>query len=87
MRLCISAFVLGTPDADRLVLEIRDPGPAAPAPDAEGREKTPPPIVIRRLQFKSDGEGYLGDRRTHLHLLEVARGQMAQLTSGPWGGS
>ncbi|MBK7729665.1 MAG: PD40 domain-containing protein, partial [Gammaproteobacteria bacterium] len=33
------------------------------------REKTAPPWVIDRLQFKEDYVGYLDRRRTHIHVL------------------
>lgn len=43
---------------------------AAPAPDR------PLPRVVRRLQFKADGEGYLGPRRDHLWVVDlVAAGE------------
>ena len=34
--------------------------------------KTAKPIVIRRLQFKRDGEGYLNDLRSHVYVFDVA---------------
>ena len=36
------------------------------------KAKTPLPLVIRRRQFKRDGEGYLGEVRRHLHVFDVA---------------
>jgi dipeptidyl aminopeptidase/acylaminoacyl peptidase len=53
---------------------------------AEVREKQdeehPQPIVIDRLQFKSDSGGYLRGERTHLFLFNVQSGEVTPLTSG-----
>jgi dipeptidyl aminopeptidase/acylaminoacyl peptidase len=38
---------------------------------AAPRVDRPLPRVIRRLQFKADGEGYLGPRRPHLWVLDL----------------
>ncbi|MEX0645761.1 MAG: prolyl oligopeptidase family serine peptidase, partial [Parvularculaceae bacterium] len=43
---------------------------------------TTPPIVIDRFLFKSDGRGYLDDRRKHLFLVDLAKGEAQQLTKG-----
>ncbi|MDR3684017.1 MAG: S9 family peptidase [Geothrix sp.] len=64
-----------SPDAKRLVLQVADPEPT-PKP------KLPPPLVIDRYHFKQDGEGYLGEKRTHLQLLDVASGKAEPLTTG-----
>ena len=54
----------------------------------EGRsdeeKKTPKPIVIRRLQFKRDGEGYLREVRKHVHVFDVEKKTSVQVTSGPF---
>ncbi|MCS6945990.1 MAG: S9 family peptidase, partial [Steroidobacteraceae bacterium] len=63
------------PDGRRVVLVVRDPDPAADA-------KTPPPIVIDRYYFKEDETGYLGARRRHLMLLDLATRSVEPLTSG-----
>ncbi len=47
-------------------------------------EDAPEPIVVTRLQFKRDGRGYLDERRTHLHVFDVAGRQSFQLTAGPY---
>ena len=67
-----------SPDGQRLALVVLDPEfpPGTPKP------KQPPPIVTTRYQFKEDGAGYLGDRRRHLHLLDITSGKLEQLTSG-----
>lgn len=38
------------------------------------------PLVIDRLQFKQDAEGYLGDERSQLYLLDVSTGVITPLT-------
>ena len=44
--------------------------------------KTPPPIVIDRYQFKRDYEGFLGSDRDHLFILNTKSRQIEQITSG-----
>jgi dipeptidyl aminopeptidase/acylaminoacyl peptidase len=77
-----------SPDGKRLALVVGDVDP-----DEEDEEKaddgkpeakkTPKPIVIQRLQFKRDGEGYLRDLRQHLHVFDVEAKTSVQVTSGP----
>jgi dipeptidyl aminopeptidase/acylaminoacyl peptidase len=64
-----------SPDGKRLVLRITDP---------EDTSSTPKPIVVDRYAFKSDGDGYLGSRRDHLYLYELATHTLTPLTSGPY---
>jgi dipeptidyl aminopeptidase/acylaminoacyl peptidase len=81
-----------SPDESRLLLSFTDRQlvPAAnPAGDGEskaGKDKLADPFVITRLEFKEDaGEGYLtGDLAEHLHVLDLATGKLAQLTSGAY---
>jgi len=84
-----------SPDGKRLALVVGDPDPddpengANPDDKAEGSTeggaaKTPKPIVIRRLQFQRDGEGFLRELRQHLYLFDVATRKSAPLTSGPY---
>jgi dipeptidyl aminopeptidase/acylaminoacyl peptidase len=72
----ISAFAW-SPEGGRLALVVKDPAPD----DAENR---PQPIVIRRLKFKKDGEGYLGNLRRHIHVFDVKARTSFALTSGPY---
>jgi len=67
-----------SPDSRRLVLIAMDPERPAGAP----QPRNPPPIVTDRFHFKQDVDGYLGARRSHLYLHEIASGQTAQLTFG-----
>lgn len=83
-----------SPDSTRLALVVSDPDPEAQddeqerAPDADTPKaessKPPKPIVITRLQFKRDGEGYLRELREHLHVFELATRNSVQVTSGPY---
>ncbi|HET9397703.1 MAG TPA: LpqB family beta-propeller domain-containing protein, partial [Sphingomicrobium sp.] len=57
-----------SPDGRRLAVIAWDPERA----DGSPRPKNPPPIVIRRYQFKEDGTGYLTARRKHLYVVDVA---------------
>jgi dipeptidyl aminopeptidase/acylaminoacyl peptidase len=83
-----------SPDGRRLALVIADPDPdqepaaetaagtggqAPPRPPA-----SPKPIVIHRLQFKRDGEGYLRELRKHLHVFDLQARTSVQVTSGPY---
>ena len=40
------------------------------------------PIVIDRYHFKQDGNGFLGDERQHLYLLDIKSRTTTQLTKG-----
>src|SRR2546429_2764496 len=64
------------PDGNRIALVAEDADTA--------KAKTPAPIVIDRFQFKQDEGGYLGKRRRHLYVLDVASGKTTMLTSGDY---
>ena len=75
-----------SPDSKRLILTVQDPDPDAnrpPAADTTTR-RPPSPIVVDRYQFKQDGQGYLGNRRTHLFLFDVESKKIDQLTTGKY---
>jgi dipeptidyl aminopeptidase/acylaminoacyl peptidase len=73
-----------SPDGSRLALIVSDVDPDDPEPSAEkdDEDAPPKPIVIKRRQFKRDGEGYLREVRSHLYVFDVARKTSLQLTSG-----
>lgn len=78
-----------SPDGKRLALVVGDVDPDEQGEEKQGGEatgasKTPKPIVIRRLQFKRDGEGYLRDLRQHLYVFDVESKKSVQITSGPY---
>ena len=80
----VSAFAW-SPDSKRLVLVASDPDPDARAGEKkDDDEKTPKPIVTRRIQFKRDTEGYLRELRSHLHVFDVEKKTSVQITSGPY---
>ena len=70
-----------SPDSRRIVIVAQDADSAAQAGDS-ARSRTPKPIVIDRYHFKQDVQGYLGSRRSHLYLFDVAEKRVDTLTSG-----
>lgn len=70
-----------SPDSSRMALIVMDPSPADL--DEEPRPN-PRPWVVDRLQFKRDYVGYLDNRHTHIHLIDVADRSTRQLTSGDY---
>jgi dipeptidyl aminopeptidase/acylaminoacyl peptidase len=77
-----------SPDSKRMVLVLKDPKPEElEAKRAKERgeaceEKTPPPWVVTRRQFKRDYVGYLDSRRDHLYVLDLTSEEIRQITSG-----
>lgn len=69
-----------SPDGSKLALIVADEDPRR----QRGADKnaTPPPIVIDRYYFKEDGTGYLGNRRRHLYVFDLATRQAVNLTPG-----
>ena len=64
-----------SPDSKRLALVVSDEDPDAPEEGAEEDEEEDGAgrSSMRRLQFMSDGDGYLKDERTHVHVFDVAK--------------
>lgn len=79
-----------SPDGKRLALVVGDVDPddeedeEKAGGDGEGAAKTPKPIVIRRLEFKADGEGYLRDLHQHIHVFDVEKKTSEPITAGPY---
>jgi dipeptidyl aminopeptidase/acylaminoacyl peptidase len=80
-----------SPDGKRLALVVGDVDPDDPDAGDEKAEaektgvaKTPKPIVIHRLQFKRDGEGYLRELRQHLYVFDIESKVSTPITSGPY---
>jgi dipeptidyl aminopeptidase/acylaminoacyl peptidase len=72
-----------SPDGKKMVLEVEDPDPDEEPELKEGwKRKTRSPVVVDRYGFKKDSDGYLGARRSHLLLLDVASGKVEPLTTG-----
>jgi dipeptidyl aminopeptidase/acylaminoacyl peptidase len=73
-----------SPDGKTLALVAADPDPDEGSEEKPADSKTAKPIVIHRLQFKRDGEGYLRELRNHIYLFDVAKKTVVQLTSGAY---
>jgi dipeptidyl aminopeptidase/acylaminoacyl peptidase len=72
------------PDGERILLTL-NLGPAVDDPtSAPEDEPGPEPdvTVIRNAVYKSDGSGYLDERRRHLWELRVASGELRRVTAG-----
>jgi dipeptidyl aminopeptidase/acylaminoacyl peptidase len=69
-----------SPDSKRLILVLDEETDSIARKDTAER-KTPKPIVIDRYNFKHDIDGYLGTKRTHLALFDVATKKLDSLTS------
>jgi dipeptidyl aminopeptidase/acylaminoacyl peptidase len=65
-----------------------DPGAVVDDPrPAEGREqirRAPVARVIRRLDYKHDGQGFVDGRYHHLFVVPADGGDVTKLTSGAW---
>jgi dipeptidyl aminopeptidase/acylaminoacyl peptidase len=72
-----------SPDSRTILIVAQDPDSAELVADS-ARPKTPKPIAIDRYHFKEDVEGYLGKRRSHLYLFDVAAKKLEQITKGPY---
>jgi dipeptidyl aminopeptidase/acylaminoacyl peptidase len=74
-----------SPDGQSLALIISDPDPNDEILGADGKpdkDKTKPPLVLDRYQFKQDSSGYLSTGRDRLYLLSLAGGKPERLTTG-----
>lgn len=74
-----------SPDSTKLALVVKDRDATDsehPTPGVALPRASPRPIVIDRLQFKRDGDGFLDHRRTHVHVFDVAAGTSTQVTDG-----
>jgi len=63
-------------DEQKLLLVLTDEDKAEPL--VEGSK----PWVVDRLNFKQDYVGYLSHLRDHIYVLDIASGQLTQITSG-----
>ena len=86
VKTSVGAFAW-SPDSKRLVLVVKDPDPDDPQPQDKAKpdeKKTIKPIATRRIQFKRDGEGYLREIRSHLHIFDIEKKTSVQITNGPY---
>jgi dipeptidyl aminopeptidase/acylaminoacyl peptidase len=73
------------PDGVRLALVVTDAEPAeSVTAGVDTTKKRPKPIVVDRFWFKEDYSGYLGKRREHLWLFDIASRTAAQITKGQY---
>jgi dipeptidyl aminopeptidase/acylaminoacyl peptidase len=70
-----------SPDSKHMVLVVDEETDSIARKDT-AEHKTPKPIVIDRYNFKRDVAGYLGTKRSHLSLFDVATRKSEPLTSG-----
>ncbi len=69
-------LVVGDPDG-----VVDDPRP----PDGKEQVRRPPVArVVRRLDYKHDGQGYIDGRYHHLFVVPASGGEATQVTSGAW---
>jgi dipeptidyl aminopeptidase/acylaminoacyl peptidase len=69
-------LVVGDPEG-----VVDDPRP----PDGKDQVRRPPIArVVRRLDYKHDGQGYMDGRYHHLFVVPASGGDVTQLTSGAW---
>lgn len=66
-----------SPDGQRLALLIGDTDP-----HADSAEAHPVPVVVDRVVFKQDEQGYVDSLHTHVWLFERATRKLQQLTLG-----
>lgn len=74
-----------SPDGTRIAFTFRPKPEWARKSAREEREKQhrcPPPLVVRRLHYREEGGGYIGDERRHVFVLDLATRKVRQLTSG-----
>jgi dipeptidyl aminopeptidase/acylaminoacyl peptidase len=65
------------PDGKRMVFVAKDPEPEP----ADGKPAAKSDVlIITRKHFKSNDEGYLDDRRTHLFVADLSGGEVRRLT-------
>ena len=74
-----------SPDGTKIAFAAPVDLRAVPGEDDAARAgRAAAPIVTTRLDYKADGAGLLRTVRTHLHVLDLASGQVRQVTEGDW---
>lgn len=66
------------PDGRSIAVAYREQDPALTADSKKKREEcggSPPPRITEDLWYRMDGDGYFGDRRFKLYLVDVATGE------------
>jgi dipeptidyl aminopeptidase/acylaminoacyl peptidase len=70
-----------SPDSRRLAFVARVGGEKEPTTDEE-RRKSRPARVITTLKYRSNGEGFVYDRRPHVFVVSIDGGKPKQITDG-----
>ncbi len=52
--------------------------------DVESSERKRQPRRVTRFPYRFDNMGWVGDRRMHIHVIDVASGEVTQLTEGEY---
>jgi dipeptidyl aminopeptidase/acylaminoacyl peptidase len=84
----ITAFPLGvmelewSPDGSRIAVVAAEWIPELA--DVEPEERKRRPRRVTRFPYRFDNLGWVGDQRTHIHLVDVATAESTQLTDGPY---
>ncbi|MEU7822902.1 serine hydrolase, partial [Catellatospora sp. NPDC049133] len=74
-----------SPDGTRIAFGAAVDTHAADGEDEAVRtRRAKAPVVADRLDYQADGAGLLRTKRKHLHVLDVATGQVRQVTEGDW---
>ncbi len=76
------ANIAWAPDGTRLVATTKI-GPSDALSEEEKKERTEVK-VITRLHYRLNGEGFFGDRRSHICLIDATSGEVTQLTQGDY---
>lgn len=71
-----------SPDGSRLAVLAPVDLDGEPADDEERERRRRAPREVRTVSFKADGAGFVGNRRVHLFVVDVAGGRVEQLTKG-----
>ena len=77
-----SAGLRLVPDGSRIVY-CADTEPAAGAA-AGGQVEGPRVIEIDRIRYRHDLQGWRGDAHYHLFVVDIASGELSQITRGDW---
>jgi dipeptidyl aminopeptidase/acylaminoacyl peptidase len=84
----ISDYPLGvleaewSPDGDRIAVVAAEWNPDLA--DLEPEERKRRPRRVTRFPYRFDNLGWVGDRRKHIHIVDVATGDSTQLTDGEY---
>jgi dipeptidyl aminopeptidase/acylaminoacyl peptidase len=68
-----------SPDGSRIAY-VTAYDPDNPDEEQPKEDETPKVRVTQRIDYKQDGRGYLGDKRSHVFVVEVETGERTRLT-------